>query len=137
MLYGEDNPIDGAVLQVILRKAENIRKALGVSVPMPEDDDKITQAMMKNVLLSRSKQTPKQQLLLDLENTREIQDLNTEWESARERAKKNRTIFAQNRLSPEDVMPEWNKAFETLGNCLLYTSPSPRDKRQSRMPSSA
>ena len=25
----------------------------------------------------------------------------------------------------------------TLINCLLYTSPSPRDKRQSRMPSSA
>ena len=24
-----------------------------------------------------------------------------------------------------------------MGNCLLYTSPSPRDKRQSRMPSSA
>ena len=24
-----------------------------------------------------------------------------------------------------------------LGGCLLYTSPSPRDKRQSRMPSSA
>ena len=34
------------------------------------------------------------------------------------------------------------KLVETLGitrlsNCLLYTSPSPRDKRQSRMPSSA
>ena len=26
---------------------------------------------------------------------------------------------------------------EELGTCLLYTSPSPRDKRQSRMPSSA
>ena len=25
----------------------------------------------------------------------------------------------------------------TVGTCLLYTSPSPRDKRQSRMPSSA
>ena len=24
-----------------------------------------------------------------------------------------------------------------VDNCLLYTSPSPRDKRQSRMPSSA
>ena len=24
-----------------------------------------------------------------------------------------------------------------IGTCLLYTSPSPRDKRQSRMPSSA
>ena len=27
--------------------------------------------------------------------------------------------------------------FVILGCCLLYTSPSPRDKRQSRMPSSA
>ena len=27
--------------------------------------------------------------------------------------------------------------FERLSRCLLYTSPSPRDKRQSRMPSSA
>ena len=26
---------------------------------------------------------------------------------------------------------------ENPGSCLLYTSPSPRDKRQSRMPSSA
>ena len=26
---------------------------------------------------------------------------------------------------------------QQLGDCLLYTSPSPRDKRQSRMPSSA
>ena len=28
-------------------------------------------------------------------------------------------------------------AIATSGPCLLYTSPSPRDKRQSRMPSSA
>ena len=30
----------------------------------------------------------------------------------------------------------WAHVVETYG-CLLYTSPSPRDKRQSRMPSSA
>ena len=29
------------------------------------------------------------------------------------------------------------KAFTIDNSCLLYTSPSPRDKRQSRMPSSA
>ena len=29
------------------------------------------------------------------------------------------------------------KPFKQKGTCLLYTSPSPRDKRQSRMPSSA
>ena len=36
---------------------------------------------------------------------------------------------------------QWKNEFEvevaTLKGCLLYTSPSPRDKRQSRMPSSA
>ena len=32
---------------------------------------------------------------------------------------------------------EWLDMPVTGGGCLLYTSPSPRDKRQSRMPSSA
>ena len=32
---------------------------------------------------------------------------------------------------------EGRKIFDGLSGCLLYTSPSPRDKRQSRMPSSA
>ena len=36
--------------------------------------------------------------------------------------------------NPEDTLAT---AVELLKNCLLYTSPSPRDKRQSRMPSSA
>ena len=30
-----------------------------------------------------------------------------------------------------------NVLMDGLSSCLLYTSPSPRDKRQSRMPSSA
>ena len=29
------------------------------------------------------------------------------------------------------------RRYEMLGGCLLYTSPSPRDQRGSRMPSSA
>ena len=29
------------------------------------------------------------------------------------------------------------EAYDHVKNCLLYTSPSPRDRRQSRMPSSA
>ena len=36
-------------------------------------------------------------------------------------------------LSGSKSIEDTNK----LTNCLLYTSPSPRDKRQSRMPSSA
>src|SRR5690606_13033024 len=54
MFYGADNPIDGAVLQVILRKADSIRKALGVMVPMPEDESRVTQAIMQSVLLVKN-----------------------------------------------------------------------------------
>ena len=32
---------------------------------------------------------------------------------------------------------QYEKALQLYNTCLLYTSPSPRDKRQSRMPSSA
>ena len=38
-------------------------------------------------------------------------------------------------LGALDAMP--GSVVELFGDCLLYTSPSPRDKRQSRMPSSA
>ena len=35
LLFSPDSAIDGAVLEVILRKAEEIRKATGVTVPLP------------------------------------------------------------------------------------------------------
>ncbi|UTA47448.1 DEAD/DEAH box helicase [Simiduia sp. 21SJ11W-1] len=113
MLYGEDNPIDGAVLQVILRKAENIRKALGVSVPMPEDDDRVMNAILNTVLLRRDATSgPTGDLFAEQQM---LEALDVKWESAREKAKKNQTLFAQGRLKPEQVMPEWQKAFAVLG----------------------
>ena len=39
-------------------------------------------------------------------------------------------ILSTDQGSANDI-PEW------INNCLLYTSPSPRDQRGSRMPSSA
>lgn len=112
MLYGEDNPIDGAVLQVIIRKADNIRKALGVSVPAPENEQRYMQAILNTVLLRNQGMPSTGDLFADDE---ELQQLEIEWESAREKARRNRTIFAQNRLKPESVMPEWQKAFAVLG----------------------
>lgn len=113
MLYGEDNPVDGAVLQVILRKAESIRKELGVLVPMPDDQGKLTQALMNAVLLRKGAPLNAQsQLDLFGEPAKEI-DL--AWQSAKEKAKQNRSIFAQRRLKPEDVLPEWRKSAAVLG----------------------
>ena len=38
---------------------------------------------------------------------------------------------------PEHILPEYFKKIGVNYNCLLYTSPSPRDRTRSRMPSSA
>lgn len=115
MLYGEDNPVDGAVLHVILRKAESIRKELGVLVPMPDDTGQLTQALLNAVLLKKSGTLPSTaQVSLDFgEPARQIE---TAWQSAREKAAKNRSIFAQRRLKPDDVLPEWRKSAAVLGN---------------------
>ena len=57
------------------------------------------------------------------------------------------TGFEENNTGPHDPenasLKDWRAVHETnldgvfLGCCLLYTSPSPRDQRGSRMPSSA
>ena len=112
MLYGEDNPVDGAVLQVILRKAESIRKELGVLVPMPDNEGKLTQALMNAVLLRDGTLNAQSQLDLFGEPAKEIE---LAWQSAKEKAKQNRSIFAQRRLKPEDVLPEWRKSAAVLG----------------------
>lgn len=114
MLFGQDNPVDGAVLQVILRKAESIRKELGVMVPMPDDDGKLTQALVGAVLLRKGTTAARMpQMGLDFGEP-EIA-IETAWQSAREKASKNRTLFAQRRLKPEDVLPEWQKTLAVLG----------------------
>ncbi|BCQ24717.1 DEAD/DEAH box helicase [Caballeronia sp. NK8] len=113
MLYGEDNPVDGAVLQVILRKAESIRKELGVMVPMPDDEGKLTQALLNAVLL-RKGEAFNAQSQLDLFGE-PVKQIELAWQSAKDRAKQNRSIFAQRRLKPEDVLPEWHKSAAVLG----------------------
>ncbi|BDY13967.1 helicase-related protein [Hydrogenimonas cancrithermarum] len=114
MLYGQNNPIDGAVLDVILRKAESIKKELGILVPMPDDENRITQALMRAVLF---KKRDNKQLTLELfDEDDELADLTTRWESAYEKAKQNRTIFAQRGLKPADILPEWEKSRAALGS---------------------
>lgn len=120
MLYGDNNPVDGAVLRVIIRKADAIRKALGVSVPMPEDENRVTQAIMQTVLLTRGLDSGMSQMGLGLENVETLDDIEQQvdvsWESARDKAKRNRTIFAQQAIHPEEVLPEWQRMQEVLGS---------------------
>lgn len=115
MLYGQDNPVDGFVLNVILRKGEAIQKELGVLLPMPEDDTRINQALVKAALMKRSSaNTPfTPDMFADAEDL--LAPVETKWQDALTKAKANRTVFAQRRIQPDEVMPEWQKQQESLG----------------------
>lgn len=115
LLYGENNPVDGAVLEVILRKAEKIREELGVPVPLPDDGHTLSKALMKAVILKRGDQSRKQQTF-DFMELEEAKAIEARWIDTREKAKRNRTVFAQNRLKPEEVLPEWRKSLAALGD---------------------
>lgn len=117
MLYGQDNPVDGFVLNVILRKGEAIQKELGVLVPMPEDEARINQALVKAALMKRSdSRTASLQVAFDFgEPEQLLAPLQGQWRDALEKAKANRTVFAQRRIKPDEVLPEWHKQQQALG----------------------
>jgi len=115
LLYGANNPVDGAVLEVILRKAEKIREELGVPVPIPDDGHSLSQALMKAVLLRQNERESKRQKTFSFVELEEAKSIEARWRDAAEKAKKNRTVFAQRRLKPEDVLPEWRKSLAALG----------------------
>ena len=115
LIYGENNPVDGAVLEVILRKAEKIREELGVPVPLPDDGHTLSKALMKAVLLRRGEHSQRRQQTFSFLEMEEAKAIEARWQDAAEKAKRNRTVFAQRRLKPEEVLPEWRKSLAALG----------------------
>ena len=113
MMFSPDSAIDGAVLDVILRKAEEIRKATGVTVPLPEERGPVTDALMASMMLRRG--APRQ-LALDLRLNDGAKVMEARWRDAAENEKKSRTRFAQNAMKPQEVAPEWEKVRTLLGS---------------------
>ena len=100
--YGRDNPIDGFMLQVLLRKQQKIIKMLGVHIPLPMNSGMIEDAFLEWLQLQQD--TGTQQLDFDfVEPHRESVEL--EWDQVAEREKKSRALFAQHRLQ-RDVNDE-------------------------------
>lgn len=113
MMFSPDSAIDGAVLEVILRKAREIREATGVTVPLPDERGPVTDALMASVMLKR--RGPKDQLVLDLRLDDGTKAMETRWRDASENEKKSRARFAQNAMKPQEVAPEWEKVRTLLG----------------------
>jgi len=113
LMFSPDSAIDGAVLDVILRKAEAIRKATGVTVPLPDERGPVTDALIASMMLRRG--VSRQFDFFDKleEGRREIEAV---WRDAEESEKRSRSRFAQNALKPEHVVPEWQKTNNVIGS---------------------
>ena len=121
MLHGgSSNPVDDRVRTVILEKEQTIRKELGVSVPIPGNANTITQAVLSSILGGPA-QVIQGSFELGLEGNTATQleldaTIEAEWQSAKEKAKTTRTIFAQRSLKPEEALAEWDRMQESLGS---------------------
>ena len=112
MLYGADNGIDGIVLDVLLRKHEQIRKALGISVPVPDRSDDVVQAILEGLLL---RDAPGEQLAFEGIGLEKRTDLHREWDSAVAREHQSRTKYRQAGIQPAEVARELAEMRASLG----------------------
>ena len=116
--FGADNPVDGVVIDVLLNKAREIHRALGTHVPVPEESETVTQAVLNALFLRRRQDQPTNQLALDLgaDMPPEVEALHAQWTRDAEREKVNRTRFAQRAIKPEEVRRELDATDDVLGD---------------------
>lgn len=113
--YGIDNQIDGVVLEVLIRKHQKIRKALGVSIPVPQTSNSVLEALYEGLLLRNRE--PDQLLLFNDDELRpKAEEFDSEWQNAAEREKKSRSLFAQHTIKPEEVAAEVDAMRRAIGS---------------------
>ena len=115
--FSPDNPVDGVVIDVLLDKAREIHKALGTHVPVPEESETVTQAVLQALFLRGGKPGGDvRQLDLGLDIAPQVTALHRRWEGDAERERVNRTRFAQRALRPGDVRQELEATDAVLGD---------------------
>lgn len=119
--YASNSPIDGIVLEVLLRKHERIRRQLGVSVPIPVDASKVADAILEGVVArGRDDLGFTEQLSLFGEVSKEQQDsFHGEWDAASERERRSRTVYAQHAIGTDEVARELAAARDAVGDSAV------------------
>lgn len=124
LLYGADNPIDGVVLDVLLRKVREIKRSTGINVPFPEDSqsiiDTITQALLLNPDRQIARRRDKNQIefLFDEfdEAAKSKATVTRKVDEAAEREKVSRSIFAQNAIKAQEIEADLREVDEAIGD---------------------
>ena len=114
--YGQDNPIDGVILDVLIRKHKSIKSDLGVVVAVPGSSEQVARTLFEGALFRGQAGGGARQLRLDLGLMQpKIRELHQDWENARDREKASRSKFAQRTLAPEAVAAELRGVRDAIG----------------------
>lgn len=125
LLYGADNPIDGIVLDVLLRKVREIKRATGINVPFPEDSQSIIDTITQALLLNPNRHIEKKrvgnnQIEFDFGQFDEAAaaraNVTRKLEEAAEREKVSRGIFAQNAIKAQEIEADLRDVDEAIGD---------------------
>ncbi|MFF4493560.1 helicase-related protein [Streptomyces sp. NPDC001546] len=113
-LYGDDNGIDGKVLEVLIKKHRQIKKDLGISVSVPDElSTGVTDAIVEWLLMRGREQ---EDTLFSADAFKvSTAKLDSDWNSAAEREKASRSRFAQRSIHPQEVAREVAAVREALG----------------------
>ncbi|GGM86217.1 DEAD/DEAH box helicase [Streptomyces fuscichromogenes] len=114
-MFGEDNGIDGKVLEVLFAKHRQIKKDLGISVSVPDETASgVTDAVVEWLLLHGRQGS--QESLFEMDTHQEsFERIEREWNSAAEREKTSRSKYAQRAIHPEEVAREVTAVRAALG----------------------
>lgn len=116
LLYGKNNPIDGVVLKVLLRKVKEIRKDIGISIPFPEESKSLMDSIMQSIISKATQAKEVQQLSFDFKDDDKTLEISREIDKAVAREKASRDIFAQNSIKANEIEDDLKLSDEAIGD---------------------
>jgi len=123
LLYGKDNPIDGVVLKVLLRKVREIRKSIGISIPFPEDSKSLMDSVLQAVISdsqAAAKRRDAKQMTFDFPEVDEVKNkeliATKAIEKAANREHASRSVFAQHAIKANEIEQDLKQSDEAIGN---------------------
>lgn len=117
LIFGQDNPVDGAVLEVLLRKAHDICRELQVHVPVPVESETVMEAVLHS-LFERTTRYDGQMSLFDQDDDagRLVRRVHDQWNSAAHDEFASQARFAARALRPEEIKRALGEADAVLGS---------------------
>ncbi len=112
LLWGANNNVDLTVLQVLIRKAREIRRRLGISVAASVESEAVLEAVINNILATGGVQ-PR----LDLQSEQsEVSAYHRELDNAASAQAKQSAYFAQHSIQPDEIARELKELDPALGS---------------------